>query len=108
MPGKDRPSGSEVAFADDLHVMELVAGDDVTQRAHADLAAGGNPAALPILGVEGAEHVEIALAYAFELVDEAGPVTLIEAAHGDVWVLIEACEGRCAAAAETQRAVGED
>src|SRR4051794_19496409 len=89
-------------------MMQLVAGQDVRDRPHADLVPARDAAPAPSLPVEPLEKVEAAAPHCPVFLDQAAPVAAVEARGGDVVVLLEPFERRPVGARESQRPVCED
>src|SRR6185437_7046808 len=97
-----------VPLAQNLAMVQFVAGDDVGESAHAYLRVAGDAATLPRVGIEVAEKRDSRPPDVLEFDREAGDAAFVEAAGLDVVVLFKAGERGAICAGNAQRAIAED
>src|SRR3989442_11073111 len=97
----------EVAFFEDLAVMQLVAGNDPCKCAHRHFILFRHPTPQPSLAIETAKQPTGRVAHVAELGGEIGKAAAAKPAIADVIVLLETFDGCLVVAREAHCAVGE-
>ena len=103
-----RGPGQEIALAEDVAVVEFVAGDEIGEGEDGDGVAAGDAGAGPGVGREIAEEFDGGLADGGDFGEDALPGARAGGGGFDVGILLEAGEFGSVAAGEAEGAVGED